>query len=255
MGANSPLVPAEIMGFAEAGDQSAQLLVAFSYYQHRDIPGNLSIAEKWFRAAARQGSGDAQFTIGCLLDNENRTKEERAEARFWLELATDQGHSQATLRLGLMHLYGSGGPEDRKKGYELVKQAAYNNDVRAQLVFAVFEVCGAYSRERSENEIRLIEDLASQGKPDAQCVLGALLYTGHGSLQRDHSLAVKLLEASTAKRNYKARCLVKAITILIAPPEEIADCDLYSALCDMIRAGAKQSLLSLCQTSNTQRKN
>jgi TPR repeat protein len=68
------------------------------------LPMDLAIAQKWFRAAAALGHGQAQLMVGRYLASIGRVGD-REEARDWLQQAASQGvpDAQAELaRLGLL---------------------------------------------------------------------------------------------------------------------------------------------------------
>ncbi|MDG1499144.1 MAG: tetratricopeptide repeat protein, partial [Planctomycetota bacterium] len=54
---------------AEGGDTTAQLDLAFAYFQGQGVLQDYKEAVKWYRKAADQGVADAQFSLGVAYEN------------------------------------------------------------------------------------------------------------------------------------------------------------------------------------------
>ena len=56
----------KLLELAEQGDKKAQHFVAVAYLTGEAVPKNFSLAEKWARRAANQGSSASQYLMGML---------------------------------------------------------------------------------------------------------------------------------------------------------------------------------------------
>ena len=60
-----------------------------------DLPADRQTAQRWFRAAAELGHGQAQLMLGRYLTNGLAGDLEPDEGRLWLERAAAQGTAEA----------------------------------------------------------------------------------------------------------------------------------------------------------------
>jgi TPR repeat protein len=63
-------------------------------------------AQRWFRAAAELGHGQAQFMLGRYLASGAAGERNTVEARDWLERAAEQGVAEAESDLAELALNG-----------------------------------------------------------------------------------------------------------------------------------------------------
>tara|TARA_B100000686_G_C16311002_1_gene723320 strand:+ start:122 stop:664 length:543 start_codon:yes stop_codon:yes gene_type:complete len=91
---------------AELGNAAAQYNVGVCYETNSGILQNDSAAEEWYRKAAEQDLGKAQYAFSCLLagdimsGNDRHSKEEQdrkmVEEYMWLTIANEQGYSESS---------------------------------------------------------------------------------------------------------------------------------------------------------------
>jgi uncharacterized protein len=76
------------------------------------VSQNYVEAVKWFRLAADQGNGYAQFNLGFMYDKGEGVPQDYAEAVKWYRKAADQGNGAAQVGLGVMYETGRAVPQD-----------------------------------------------------------------------------------------------------------------------------------------------
>ncbi|WP_334510148.1 tetratricopeptide repeat protein [Bradyrhizobium sp. AZCC 1693] len=67
---------------------SAQTYLGFMFETGRGVPQNYTEAAMWYRRAAEQGDGRAQYSLGLLYDRGHGVPRDVVEASKWLNLAT-----------------------------------------------------------------------------------------------------------------------------------------------------------------------
>jgi TPR repeat protein len=105
---------------ADQGDPDAAFNVGQAYRLGRGVPVNLSLAQRWFQAAAEKGHLDAQATLGLLLFDSG----DRAQGIKWLQSAADRGEPRALLIYGTALFNGDGVTRDPVLAYALISRAA-----------------------------------------------------------------------------------------------------------------------------------
>jgi TPR repeat protein len=76
---------------ADQGHGQAQFNLGNRYY----LAQNHEEAVKWYRLAAAQGDADAQFNLGASFANGHGVGRDLVQAEHWLQLAADQGKANA----------------------------------------------------------------------------------------------------------------------------------------------------------------
>jgi len=83
--------------------------------------------------AAKQGDASAQFSVARSYELGKRVKSDKKKALKWYTKSAEQGHLEASYRLGLIYYKGIGGYKtDYKKAFEYLSQAAKGNHKRSQ---------------------------------------------------------------------------------------------------------------------------
>jgi TPR repeat protein len=72
------------------------------------MPQDDKASVNWYRKAAEQGDGDAQFILGYMYAQGRGVPRNDAEALRWYKRAADQGSDLSQTSLGLMYYEGSG---------------------------------------------------------------------------------------------------------------------------------------------------
>ena len=110
------------------GDADAQFNLGQAYRLGRGVPLDLSMAKVWFQRAANSGHLDAEATLGLLLFQNG----EKAEGVKWLRQAANQNEPRAQLVYGTALYNGDGVTQDRLLGYAYVSRAAAQGLAPAQ---------------------------------------------------------------------------------------------------------------------------
>ena len=117
---------------ANAGDADAEFNMGQAYRLGRGVPGDLPMAESWFRKAALQGHVEAVTKYGLTLFDEGK----RGEAVPWLEKSVARGEPRAQMVLGTMLFNGDGVEKDWPRAYALMVRSAASGLPRAAQVQA-----------------------------------------------------------------------------------------------------------------------
>jgi hypothetical protein len=135
------------------GDADAQFNLGQAYRLGRGVPLDLSTAKSWFERAAAKGHVDAQTTLGLLLFQNG----EKAEGVKWLRQAADQNDPRAQLVYGTALYNGDGVTQDRLLGYAYVSRAASQGLAPAQDTLGQLdEMMPAAARQRAMTVARAI---------------------------------------------------------------------------------------------------
>jgi len=117
---------------AIAGDAQAQFNLAQAYKLGRGVPGDMAMAESWYRKAALQGLAQAEVNYGLALFDRG----ERAAALPWLEKAVARGEPRAQLVLGTMLFNGDGVVRDYPRAYAMIVRSSAADVANASKVLA-----------------------------------------------------------------------------------------------------------------------
>ena len=124
---------------AKAGDGRAQLGVATLYESGQGVPAaDVSLALKWYRAAAERGVAGARNNLGVLLaTGRGAPIDPRAACDLWRDAAA-KGYAPAEFNLALAHERGFGVPQDLETAARLYASAG--NHGLAEAAFAISEM-------------------------------------------------------------------------------------------------------------------
>ena len=90
------------------------------------VPKNTKQAIEWYRKAAQQGVGSAQFNLGIIYDQGKGTPQDYKQAFYWFLKAAEQGVADAQHNVGSMYALGQGTPQNHVKSYTWYSVAAAN---------------------------------------------------------------------------------------------------------------------------------
>ena len=163
--------------------------------------GNEIKAAKWYLKAAEQGNADAQYALGQLLVDVEKSLQ-------WYERASAQGHAGATSSIGQIYWYGSiDVKKDRaeaakwyRKAAELYKKASEQGDADAMEMLAFYYKDGKGVKmdkaEASKWFCKAVEQYrkaAQGGNADAMYNLAVYYENGYG-VKKDKAEALKWVE-------------------------------------------------------------
>ena len=141
-------------------------------------------AEKWLRAAAKQGHREAQAALGALAAE----KGDSAEGLKLLREAAEAGSAGAQFNIGAM-LVEIGGEANVKEGLKWLEEAAN----QGKAVVSADREYGLLDSENYEIKDKLMR-LARPWHIEASLKLGLLLSEARGGLLPDYKKALKWLE-------------------------------------------------------------
>ena len=101
----APLIPNTLALFEKAAANhhcGAMFALGAMYSGGHDYPVDRAEAQRWFRAAAELGHGQAQLMLARYLTSGAAGEKRPAEARMWLERAAAQGVPEAEGELAEM---------------------------------------------------------------------------------------------------------------------------------------------------------
>jgi len=118
---------------AEKGDVNAQNKLGEMYRDGRDGGGtnNFKTALKWFRLAAKQGNGGAQYNLAAMYYNGYGVLRNNTTAVKWYRLAAEQGYTRGQKMLGWMYEWGLGVPENYLTAEKWYRLAAKHGNAGA----------------------------------------------------------------------------------------------------------------------------
>jgi uncharacterized protein len=115
---------------AASGDPIAQHTLASVLYYGAD---DLALAVDWFRKAAAQGHGDAEFQLGQMYEFGFGVTSDDREALAWYQRAAEHGSHAARRALGDRYRRGRGVAADDAESVRWYQLAAAGDDLRAQI--------------------------------------------------------------------------------------------------------------------------
>jgi TPR repeat protein len=173
------------------------------------VPKDYKKAMHWFRMAADQDNGAAEFNVGVMYENGWGIKRDYAEARRWYEKATAQGYAGAFAAIGYMYIEGEGEHNDAK-GFEWYLKAAKLGHIWAQFTVGdCYEDGKGVARDYAQ-ALRWYEKAAAQDYAPAQNAIGHLYDTRNGydtgnAVNRDDAEALGWYHKAADRGNARSR--------------------------------------------------
>ena len=88
------------------------------YVRGDGVDRDYAQATRWFRKAAEQGQGEAQFSLGLRYLDGQAVPQDYKEAARWFRRAADQGVGMAASRLAELYAAGRGVPRNFAEAYK-----------------------------------------------------------------------------------------------------------------------------------------
>lgn len=117
---------------AEAGDASAQVMLAELLARGMDVPKDEAAAASWYRRSAEGGNQLGQYLIGIAMFEGSGVPKDEAGAAAWFQKAAATGNPEAHRMLGDMHAQGVGVAKDDAKAAGHFHEAAFRGSAAAQ---------------------------------------------------------------------------------------------------------------------------
>lgn len=167
---------------ANAGHVGAQHNLGVLYLHGSGVASNKDEAARWFRKAADQGFGEAQFKLSLLESSRGRMPLE--ETADWLARAGSQGHVEAAYQLAVLQLQGVKGPPNPVEASKWFRLAAERGHAKSQVNLGVLLFHGQAGVTNRAEAVTWYRRAADQGNAAAQFNLGSALARGEG-IDRD----------------------------------------------------------------------
>lgn len=127
-----PAAVRELKPLAEAGDATAQRIMAMMCAEGQGTPPDAAQAAAWFRKAALQGDALSQAALGFMYRDGRGVAQDPVEAFAWYSMAADQGHAGAQFNVGAAYEHGDGVTKNRAMAESWYRKAAAQKFLPAQ---------------------------------------------------------------------------------------------------------------------------
>ncbi|MGO9261096.1 MAG: tetratricopeptide repeat protein [Bryobacteraceae bacterium] len=154
-------------------------------------------AARYYRKAAAQGYGPAQYDLAWLLENGMGVKQDFQEAAVWYRKAAEQGDAEAQNNLGTLYATGQGVPRDDAEAVRWYSLAAKQEDPEGTTNLAMMYLQGRGVKRDPFQAFRLCRKAAEAGHPAAGQNL-ALMYANGDGVARDYVSAYVWLDLAAA---------------------------------------------------------
>ncbi|OYQ31549.1 hypothetical protein CHU95_20620 [Niveispirillum lacus] len=186
------------LGAAQEGDADCQLAVAEAVWQGQGALRDLRMAMHWYQKAADAGKAAAQARLAAIyatgVGNAPSKKDsvkddsgplvvvrDRAKARHWARLASEQGHIEAQVLLGwLCSMADDPEGRDVSQAIEWYSRAAEQGNATGMVGLAGLISVGEVPGQGPEDAYALYRRAAEQGNKTAFYYLGSSLLSGTG---------------------------------------------------------------------------
>ncbi len=168
-----------------AGNKWAQCVKG--WYCH-EVLQDYAKARYFYELAAEQGHACAQNNLGYLYYEGLGVTQDYAKARHFYELAAEQGHAWAQNNLGYLHHNGLGVMQDFAKARQFFELAAEQGDAYAQSSLGYLYHQGHGVTQDYAKARHFYELAAEQGHAGAQYNLGVLYHHCQG-VKQDYAKA------------------------------------------------------------------
>lgn len=186
----SSLSPIEqTLPLAEKGDAKSMNGVGVIFANGQGVAQDYLEAAKWFRRAADQGYGPAQFNLGQLYLTGKGVAVDPVEAANWLTLAARQGIAAAQTRLASMYLTGSGVQQNDTEAAKWYGLAANQGNILAERQLGLMYALGRGLPQSDADAVRWLSQAASGGDAIAKEKLAILPLSKGASDAMDQDFA------------------------------------------------------------------
>jgi hypothetical protein len=160
-------------------------------------------ASKWYRAAAVQGSAEAQFMLGLCYCTGQGVRQDTDQAVKWWRDAAEQGEAAAQFQLGLCYCNGQGVPQDYAQAVKWYREAAEQGETIAQAKLGDAYYIGLGVAANYAEALKWYREAADHGHASAQRHLGIMYGLGQG-VPQDFIQAYKWYTLAAAQNDSNA---------------------------------------------------
>jgi tetratricopeptide (TPR) repeat protein len=149
----------------------------------------------FLQEAIQLGNPLAQYTLGIMYQFGYGVPENQAEARRYYDLAVAQNYAPAIHNLIYMYLYGSGGPRDPERAFNLANLAIQLGDLTTGLnTLALMHIHGIHVQHDLTKAQELLEQSTKSPSNNLGFIDLAYIYeTGSNGVTKDQTKALQLL--------------------------------------------------------------
>lgn len=185
---------------AEGGDAEAMCELADIHFFNDEYEEQ----KKWLLKAAELNYADAESKLGYLyqhLDEFELGEPDLPQSLQWYKRASAHGNSTATCDVGEMYLNGEGTIKDEYEAFSWFKKAVDEGSVYGTYLYGKCYLDGTGVAQDKKKGIELITEAAEYDE-DAQCALGICYLEGNG-VEKDLKKAVFYLEKAVSDEYVK----------------------------------------------------
>jgi TPR repeat protein len=183
------------------------------YHEGRGVKGDIYEAEKWFNKAIEQENPNAQYNLAMIIMSKSMgTEDDKAKVDELLKKAADQDHLQAQILWASMGKYGA------DKALHVIRKAAAANNEQGMLQLGDLYYKGKYGLEKNYYEtVKWWSKAADLGSISARKELGEMYFYGRNNEKGEIVMSIDKQKA-VALYKVAAESNIKTIT-----PDEIID--------------------------------
>jgi TPR repeat protein len=191
-----PVALRELQPASQAGDPTAQELLATMYEHGWGVPHDDAKALALFRQAADR-SAEAQGNLGTMYMMGRGVPRDPVAARAWFEKSAAGDAPVGEFNLGSLYENGWAGlPVDHHRAFELYLEAAGHGMAEAQAVVAGYYEAGAVVPLDDQQAINWLRKAAAQGVAEPQYRLASHFFGGRGAdITQDEAVKWLLMAA------------------------------------------------------------
>lgn len=168
--------------------------------QHHRI-GEFDKAFKYATVAANSKNAKGQSLLAFMYLYGQGVEKDNTKAKHFYQLAADQGHAPAQLKLGLM--YEDEGDEkiqSLNQAYKYFKLSADNGNADAQCIVAIWNAKGKAVSKNYSDALKYAKLAAKKNIPEAYGLLGMIYEHGLG-VPADYNLATRYYKLEASYKN------------------------------------------------------
>mmetsp|Transcript_88198 Transcript_88198/g.234512 ORF Transcript_88198/g.234512 Transcript_88198/m.234512 type:complete len:350 (+) Transcript_88198:34-1083(+) len=191
---------------AEGGSSEAQFFMGVHSMNGTGIDKNVQKAIEWFKLSAAQGTRAAHFNLGLIYEEGNGVPRDATTAAQHYAEAVAGDDLHAAVKLARLHLAGDGVERDLKTATDLLRKPANKGIPEAQLAFGLLQIQGGTPGERKRG-LEMVEQAAEGGNTQAMHLLGASLVEGFWGT-KDEAKGLPWLQKAAASGNPQSQFIL-----------------------------------------------
>ena len=183
---------------SNANDPPAMTLIAELYRSGLGVRRDLAEAARWYRLASDRGDPQAMFALGRAYLEGAGVATDAKQARLFFEKAAERNHPGALYNLGIMET--DGAVANFVKAAEFFRRASTGGDNDATYALAMFYREGTGVEKDRKQGAALLKIAADENNIAAQVEYAIALFNGDG-VDKDETAAGKYFLKAAAREN------------------------------------------------------